>query len=465
MKQISKLTVFPVLIVLLAFISCDKNEVTDLSLSKSSITLNVGQSDSVVATITLSGDIKDQPVTWTATTQDIVSIKESVVPVGTSGNMSTHTLIVTALKTGTTTISFQSGGKTTTCQATVGQANYIFSMSYAYNYGDLYETGNNIFGMYLLENTLSVNDSGNLDGTGTLIYLDFNMPITQNSLIAGSFSAANSGELNTFFPGEIIDYKGESLAIGTRITTFGTNSGTTTLATDGNYTITAQGSNFVIEGDLTLENNEIIHFSYTGPVTVSDEREVPVELTPAFTKGELVYYGDAYETNLSNNFVAYLATEGVNFKDSILNGEVLMMELNTPLTVKNYIPNGTYTMLTQINKIEDLAPNTLVYGYTTEDGDQWGCWYYGETTKSLRTGNITVNKTGDNYTIQYSLLDRFGSKVSGTFTGPLTYLDATAAAPSSVSAAKIRRAPMTKEIPVKKINQHARAVETFRIRK
>lgn len=446
MKQISKLTLFPVLLVLLAFISCDKNEVTDLSLSKSSITLNVGQSDSIVATITLSGDIKDHPVTWTATIQDIVSIKESVITAGKSGNIATNTLIVTALKTGTTTISIQAGGKTTTCQVTVGQANYVFNKSFAFNYGDLYETGNNIFGMYLLENTLSVNDSGNLDGTGTLIYLDFNMPITQNSLIAGSFSAANSGDLNTFFPGEIIEYNGESVAVGTRITTFGTNSGTTILVTDGNYKITAQGNNFVIEGDLTLENNEIIHFSYTGPVSVSDEREVPVELTPAFTKGELVYYGDAYNTKTSNNFVAYLATEGVDFEADKLNGEVLMLEINTPLTVKDYIPNGTYTMLTQINKIEDLAPNTLVYGYTTEEGDQWGCWYYGETTKSLRTGSIIVNKTGDKYTIQYNLLDRVGSKVSGTFTGPLSYSDATAAAPSSVSAAKVRRQAVSKSV-------------------
>ena len=466
MKQLTKKSLFLIMLVLFTLASCVTNEVTSLKLNKSTISLNVGQADSLVATVTLKGDLSNQPISWMASNNDIVTITESNEQSSSrtgTGDSFTKTIIFSALKSGTTTVTLQAGEKTASCEITVGQTNYSFNQAYTSNWGDYYETGNNSFDMYLLENTLSINDTGALIGTGTFLYLDFSVAITQNAINEGNFIATNSGAVNTFLPGQLVDSQGQSFAIGTRIVTLGETTSTLSLVKDGHYSITAKGDNFLIEGDLTTESNEVVHFSYEGPVPVTDQREEPVEISPLLTKGELVYFGDAYETAVSNNFVAYLATEGVNFEDSVLNGEMLMLELNTPLTVKDSIPNGTYNMITKLTVAADLAPSSLVFGYTTDDGDNWGCWYYGETAKKLSTGNIVVSKSGNQYTINYTLFDRIGSKIYGTFTGPLKYIDGTAPTPSAVSAARVKSYYQSKSIS--KIQQNTKRIKSFRVKK
>ncbi len=441
MKYLTKKYLFFILIGLLTIASCATNEVTNLTLSKPSILLKVGQSDSLIATVTLTGDISKQPISWIASKNDIVTIKESTEESTSRNNSegsSTKTIVFTALKSGITTITLQAGDKTASCEISVNQTSYSFNQAYTSNWGDYYETGNNSFDMYLLENSLSVNDSGTIKGNGTFLFLDFNVAITQNTINEGNFILSNSGAVNTFFPGETKDSNGQLFDIGTRLVTLNGTNVITSLIKEGRYSITSKGENFLIEGDLTTEDNEVVHFSYEGTVPVTDQREYPVEISPAFTKGQLIYFGEAYKSAPSHNFVAYLATEGVNFEDSVWNGEILMLELNTPLTVTDSIPNGTYNMITKLNVPADLAPTTLVFGYTTEKGNNWGCWYYGETTKQLIEGNIIVTKTGDQYNINYTLFDRIGSKIYGTFTGPLKYIDGTLPAPSPVSASRVK---------------------------
>ncbi|NDP21786.1 MAG: hypothetical protein GZ091_12005 [Paludibacter sp.] len=449
MKQLTKKGLIFSLIAMFTLASCVTNEVTNLKLSKTSIALNVGQSDSLIATVTLTGDISKQPINWISSNNDIVTIKESTEQNASRTNSkasSTKTIVFTALKSGTTTITLQAGDKTASCEISVNQTSYSFNQAYTSNWGDYYETGNNSFDMYLLENSLSLNDSGRIMGNGTFLYLDFNVAITQNSINEGDFILTNSGAVNTFFPGETIDNQGQLFDIGTRLITLNGTNPITSFIKEGRYSITSKGENFLIEGDLTTEDNEVVHFSYEGLVPVTDQREVPVEISPLFTKGELVYYGEAYKSAPSHNFVAYLATEGVNFEDSVLNGEILMLEFNTPLSVTDSIPNGTYNMITKYTGPADLIPSTLVPGFTTTDGNNWGCWYYGETTKRLTDGNIIVNKTGDQYSINYTLFDKIGSKIYGTFTGQLKYIDGTAPAPSSVSAARVKSNKQSKSI-------------------
>lgn len=462
MKKITIKSLFFAVLMVLTLASCEKDEVTSLKLNKSTISLNVGQADSLVATVTLTGDLSSQPLSWVTSNNDIVSIRESSEKSSSSAEDSfTTTIIFSALKSGTTVVTLKAGAKTATCEISVNQTSYSFNQAYTSNWGDYYETGNNSFDMYLLENSLSINDTGALIGTGTFLYLDFSVAITQNVISEGNFILTNSGAVNTFLPGELIDYEGETYTVGTRIVTLGETSSTLSLIKDGNYSITAKGENFLIEGDLTTETNEVVHFTYEGPVPVTDQREVPVEISPVLTKGEMVYFGDAYETAVSNNFVAYLATEGVNFEDSVLNGEILMLEFNTSLSVTDSIPNGTYNMITKLTEATDLAPGSLVFGYTTNVGDKWGCWYFGETNKALQTGNIVVSKSGDQYTINYTLFDRIGSKIYGTFTGPITYIDGTAPAPSGVSAARVKSFKQTKSIS--NIQKKAKRIKSFRV--
>jgi len=439
MKQLFKKILLLNLIVLFTLSSCVKDEVTSIELDKSAIAINIGQTDSLNVTIALTGDINSQPLSWSSSNNDVVLIEEgsSTTASSSKSNTITKQIFFTALKTGNTIITLQAGNKTVSCNISVDQRDLIFNQAFTSNYGDYYDIGNNSFDMYLLENTLSVNSSGELEGTGTMLYLDFTVPITQSAMTDAQFLPASNGDINTFFPGEAIENNGETYLVGSRIETFTETEATIWLIKDGQYTVTSDGDNFHLEGELITEDNEVIHFSYDGVIAVTDKREPVVEISPAFTKGELYYYGDAYNSTTTNNFSVYLATETVNYSDSILNGEILMLEFNTSLTVKDSIPNGTYDMMTELSYAQ-LMPYSLVFGYNSENGNDYGSWYYStETTKKLKTGSFVSTKTGDQYKINYTLFDRFGSKVSGEYNGPLTYNDATQSS-SSVSMAKVK---------------------------
>lgn len=461
MKQLTKINLFFALLVLLAFSSCSKNEITNLSLSKSSIALNVGQSDSLVATITLSGEIAAQNVSFTHSTPGIVSITESEkqgFSQTNDGNAVTKSIIFKALKTGTTTITLKSGDKTAICEITVNPSNYNFARASSANWGDFYDTETNSFDLYLFEGTLAIME-GKLTGNGTYLYFDLSIPLSLEQLMEGTYSASNeAGKINTFFPGD----KNETQVYGSRLTTINGKDTTITLVNDGQFSITRDGNNYIIKGDLITESNSSIQFSYNGVLPMNDLRD-PIDIKPVFTKGELLYLGDAYTTKFSHNFIVYLANKSVDFESTQLKlgDQLLMLELNTALTVTDSIPSGSYNMLTKMTVASDLVPFSLVFGYTNDKDQNWGCWYYGETTNKLKTGNVTVKKSGTNYTINYSLFDRFGSKVSGNFTGPLTYIDKTKTAATTVSAARIKSFYQTKSIS--KIPLKEKKIKSFRI--
>lgn len=447
MKLFTKSKLLSIAISIIVFVSCNTNEVTKLGLDKTTIALKIGQSDTITASISYSGDIND-PVTWTAQNTELISFVEITGGRATVSNdekSMEKKIAITGLKTGTTLITLKVGDKSIDCQVTVSQTSYNFSKIYASNYGDYYEDGTNNFTIYLLENSLNVNDTGKISGVGTLLLLDFSVAITQNSLSEGNFISSNNGGVNTFFPGEFVEYQNQTYVFGSRIVKIGQTNSTTTLVVEGTYSIKFSDTGFTIEGDLTLGTNESIHFVYNGPVNVVDEREVPVEISPTLTKGRLYYYGVAYKDATTNNFVAYLASQSVNFTDSIWDGDILMLEINTPKTVTNNIPVGTYNVIPKLTEATDLVPSSLVFGYEAESGDKWGTWFFGDSAKKIKTGNMVVSKDGDQYTINYTLFDKVGSKVYGTFVGPLEYIDGTIA-PSGVSASRVKSIHQTKSI-------------------
>ena len=168
-----------------------------------------------------------------------------------------------------------------------------------------------------------------------------------------------------------------------------------------------------------------------GSKTATCEVTVDDKILPALTQGELWYYGDAYGTKDtingtgSNNFILYLGSSGIKMADLTGNGEILVIELNTSLTVTDSLPVGTYDMMTNSSKASDFAPFTLVPAYTDSSGYNWGCWYYGSLTDPMSLGNIVVSKASSVYTINYEFYDDYGVKISGIYQGSLNYVNAT----------------------------------------
>lgn len=169
--------------------------------------------------------------------------------------------------------------------------------------------------------------------------------------------------------------------------------------------------------------------SATCTVTVDDK------IAPLMTQGELWYYGDGYGIEISNNFVVYLGSAGINMTDFSGEGQVMYLEFNTGLNSITNLPSGSYTI---VDANPDLfTPSTMVSGFEY-DSYLYGTWYFGNTTNSVIAGSANVTQNaGNKYIIQYDLIDQYGNNIKGTFNGTLAYFDGTQSQ-EIIPAAKIK---------------------------
>jgi hypothetical protein len=229
-----------------------------------------------------------------------------------------------------------------------------------------------------------------------------------------------------------------------------TDSLTTTLKATGDiknlpqiWTTSNSNVATVVNGLVTgISSGTAIITVKAGNQTATCDVTVDDKILPSMTQGELDYYGDAYSTKDtikgtgSNNFVVYLASSGIDLNTFQGIGEMMYIEINTPLTVTDSIPAGTYVMMTDLSSLANFKPYTLVPGYTDSSNSQWGCWYFGNISDPVSSGNIVVTKVNTIYTITYEFYDSYGVKISGNYHGTLSYLDNTK--PSSVKSTKSR---------------------------
>lgn len=197
------------------------------------------------------------------------------------------------------------------------------------------------------------------------------------------------------------------------------SSSNSTVATVANGIITA------------LRNGTSIITVKSGNKTATCEITVVDKIYPLMTQGELWYYGNVYKTKdsidikASNNFEVYLASAGINMESPDNKGEMLIIELNTPLTVMDSIPVGIYEMMTD-SHLNKATPFSLVPAFIdTYSGYPWGCWYFGIITDPISMGNVVVSRINNIYTINYHLFDDFGVEITGIFHGSLNYFDGT----------------------------------------
>ncbi|MDD5185841.1 MAG: Ig-like domain-containing protein [Paludibacter sp.] len=167
MKKNLKLSSLITLVALFYFTSCTKNEVTNLALSTKSMSFIIGQADSLIATVTASGDISKFPVSWTTTNKNVVSVTNGKI-IGLAG--------------GTATITAKSGDLSASCEVTVNnEIAAVMNVGYLEYYGDYFKTG---------KSNLFVVGIASLDDT---LYLIINAPLTATiSLPVGSYSVLPS---------------------------------------------------------------------------------------------------------------------------------------------------------------------------------------------------------------------------------------------------------------------------------
>ena len=162
--------------------------------------------------------------------------------------------------------------------------------------------------------------------------------------------------------------------------------------------------------------------------TLSSACEVTVtdKIEPTLTQGELWYYGDAYNTGVSNLFTLYLGGPGIDMTTLNGYGEIVSADFNITLSVKDSLPVGTYDMMTNSGQASDFSHFTLIPGYLdSKNGFPYGCWYFGVISDPASMGNIKVSRINDVYTVIYEFYDDYGVTISGTFKGTVNYMDGT----------------------------------------
>ena len=161
-----------------------------------------------------------------------------------------------------------------------------------------------------------------------------------------------------------------------------------------------------------------------GTKTATCEVTVTDEVVTTFTKGEMWYFGDAYGTEKSNNFLVLIATSGIDLYNFSGDGEILQLEFNSSLSNTTGIDNGTYKFVDL--EIEKFDVKTLVPGFVDDYDESWGGWYFGAIESDLVSGEVTVTKKSNNvYELVYEITDGYGNKIAGIYNAALTYVDAT----------------------------------------
>ncbi|WP_243348853.1 hypothetical protein [Parabacteroides sp. FAFU027] len=408
--------------------SCVKDEVTSIKLNNQQLSIKLGQTDSLEAVVSYSGEMNNAPVTISVGDSKILSASLSDTKRVQSGSSFSQRIVISSLAPGTTTVNISSGSRSITCTVTVTQTTLTMEQSLVINYGVASELfDNNICSMYLMPSSFTVDDSlGKISGTGQLVHLELLLSPSQLAPPATTFKASQVDIANTFQAGYYKTYNDQSIPMGSNMVDLSSGNVSYTLIKNGTLTVSINGSAYHIEGDLTTETREVIHITYSGTISVKDQREKPVSISPNFTKGELYYVGDLYNMDLSDTYVAYLETADVDLSSSTLNGEVLVLQFNTYQGFTSYIPTGTYRMMTKSALSSFMVkPLTLVPGYVymPSDGVYYsrGSWYYdSDSRRKLTTGSVTVNWiSGSNYQIDYTLYDPIGSTVSGSIKASL----------------------------------------------
>jgi Bacterial surface proteins containing Ig-like domains len=88
----------------LLFCSCVKNEVTGITLNSKELSFTLGQTDSLIAKVSGTGDLTKLPVVWSTSNSQVVTVKDGKVK---------------GIATGTAIITVKSGNISSTCNITV----------------------------------------------------------------------------------------------------------------------------------------------------------------------------------------------------------------------------------------------------------------------------------------------------------------------------------------------------------
>lgn len=430
------------------FTSCEKKDVTvavtGIEVTPASVELKPGDTQ-VLKVSVLPENATDKTYTLSSSDESVATVTDDVVTAVADGSA-----VITA-------VTADGDHKASvTVKVTTPYDGIVASSAGAVFMGDQYGIGYDEVFVYLLSGDVRYSDLS-LSGKGSALWLDLNLPGTGKAVLPAHHYTAYIDEEQemeyTFQAG--VDL-GDWGVIGSLVYE---NNGKTEylMVEDGTVDITLDGSTYTVDAVVKSQGKEY-KFRYTGAIEVETytgggeggEGEYTTVNLGKLTQARFEYYGDAYSTNgVSDNWVLYLYDDGVSIGNDGFTGvgDIMMIELDCPVGVKDYIEPGTYPVIPPTEATKDaLKPFTTVPGLQDAEGYIFGTWYLSSKNREdgfagyygATEGSVTVDKTGDVYSISFEIKDTdYNGIVSGSFEGKASIFDSSSPASVSMSSASM----------------------------
>lgn len=434
------------------FTSCEKKDVTvavtGIEVTPASVELKPGDTQVLTVSV-LPENATDKTYTWSSSDESVATVADD---------------IVTAVADGSAVITAVTADGDHKASVIVKVATpydgIVASSAGAVFMGDQYDIGYDEVFVYLLSGDVKYSDLS-LSGKGSALWLDLNLPGTGKAVLpAHHYTALLEDEQEQAYTFQTGVDLGDWGVIGSLVYE---NNGKMeyVMVEDGTVDITLDGSTYTVDAVVKSEGKEY-KFRYTGAIEVETytgggdggdggDGEWQTVNLGKLTQARFEYYGDAYGTNgVSDNWVLYLCDDGVSIGNDGFTGvgDIMMIELDCPVGVKDHIEPGTYPVIPPTEATKSaLKPFTTVPGLQNAEGYIYGTWYlsskYSEDAKfagyyGATEGSVTVDKTGDVYSISFEIKDTdYKGIVSGSFEGKASIIDSSSPASVSMSSASM----------------------------
>ena len=375
MKKIFNVILFAVVCLLSA---CDEYPVTSVSLDRSSLTMNTGETYQLEFIIQPLSSAYANSTIWK-------SSDPSVATVNSSG-------MVTAVYSGSCTITASAGDHKASCEVVVNPLDYSFSFSRAtaLYYCDAYELSSHNFILRLLGDGVTMDQDGILSGEGLFVNLDIELPLTDFVLTAGTYDLSTERGEYTFAPGQIYEESGTQYAIGTFVAQRTSEGLKVIFVKSGSFWITVTGDTYRLEAHLLGEKEENIVFTFEGTIPVVDKTgdNPPETITLTPSSVHVDFLGDAYGVGFNV------------FRHTIIHAQdtILQLEYYAPLSITNKAPSGTYQF--------SGANTYALVPASSNNGTFYGAWFADiNGHKKIVKGQVVISEIDGKQNFKCRLID------------------------------------------------------------
>ena len=440
------------------FTSCEKKDVTvavtGIEVTPAFVELKPGETQ-VLKVSVLPENATDKTYTWSSSDESVATVADDVVTAVADGSAVITAVAADGTHKASVTV------KVTT-PVTPPYDGIVASSAGAVFIGDKYDMGyNDEISVYLLSGDVKYSDSS-LSGKGSALWLDLYLPVTGKAVLPAHHYKAMLDEEMTYVFQTGMDLRPYGSVTGSYIY----ENNEYVMVEDGTVDITLDGSTYTVDAVVKSFGKEY-KFRYTGAIEVKtstgggngggttvDGGWTTVNVGK-LTQARFEYYGgDAYGTkDVSDNWILYLYDDGVSIGNDGFTGagDIMMIELNCPVGVKDHIEPGTYHVIppTEFTSASVLTPFTTVPGLQNSKGHIYGTWYISSKYREDESfsgyygaseGSVTVDKTDDDvYSISFKIKDTgIQGIVSGSFEGKASIFDVSSSASVSMSSASMK---------------------------